>query len=74
MTDEDVGSFLANTLAALLDCGEHGIAGNGALTIGESAYRDVIWHLESQALGGIHDTYGSVVVDGEERIGAVFPF
>ena len=68
MTDEDVGSLLANTLAALLDCGEHGIAGNGPLTIGEAAYRNIVRHLQSHSLGCIHNTYGSVVVDGEKCI------
>ena len=66
MTDKDVGSLFAHTLASLLHSGEHGVAGYGTLTIGESADGNVVRHFETHALGGIHNAYGSVVVDGKE--------
>ena len=72
MTDKDVGSLFAYTLSALFHSGEHGVAGYGALTIGESADGDVVGHLEPHSLCGIHNTYGSIVVDGEEGVRTVF--
>ena len=74
MTDKDVGGLFAHTLASLLHSGEHGVAGYGALTIGESADGDVVRHLEAHALGGIHNAYGSVVVDGKESIRVIIFF
>ena len=74
MTDKDVGGLFAHTLASLLHSGEHGVAGYGALTIGESADRYVVRHLEAHALGGIHNAYGSVVVDGKESIRVIIFF
>ena len=71
LTDKDVGGLLAHHHAALLHSGKHRIAGDGTLTIGESAYRHIIRDAESHVLGGIEDTDGSVVVDGEESVRTV---
>ena len=74
MTDKDVGSLFAHTLASLLHSGEHGVAGYGTLTIGESADGNVVRHFETHALGGIHNAYGSVVVDSEKCIWVIIFF
>ena len=69
--DEDVGCLLAHTDAPLLNGGEHGVAADGALTVGEAADADVLRHPQPHALHGVEDADGRVVVDGEEGIGIV---
>ena len=67
-TDEDVGSLLAHTGAPLLDGGEHGVAGDGTLAVGEAADADVLRHSQAHSFHGVEDADGCVVVDGEERV------
>ena len=69
--DEDVGGLLAYADAPLLNGGEHGVAADGTLTVGEAADADILWHPQPHALHGIEDADGRLVVHGEERIGVV---
>ena len=71
MTYQDVGSLFADLHATLLDGGQHRVAGNGAVTVGETAYRHVVRDFQPHALGSVHDADGRVVVDGKEAVRAV---
>ena len=66
--DENLGGLLAYTLAALLDGGEHGVAGNGTLSVGESADAHVLRHTKPSVLHGVENADGGVVVDGEVAV------
>ena len=66
------GSLFAHLRSALLHGSELRVAGDGALAVGESAYRDVVGHAESVVLSRVHHADSRVVVHAEERIGAVF--
>ena len=72
LINKDVGGLLAHTLAALLHGGEHGVAGDGPLAVGESADTHVVGHTVAHALHCLQDSDGRVVVDGEEAVGTRF--
>ena len=72
MTYQNVGSLLAYLFSALLHSSEHGVAGYGTIAVGETTDTDILGHLESHALGSVHNTYGCIVVDGKESIRAIF--
>ena len=55
-------------MTTLLDGGQHGIAGHGTLTVGETTDADVLGHTEPSTLHGIEDADGCIVVDGKESV------
>ena len=61
----------ANLVSVLLHGGEGGVAGHGALAVGESADGYVAGHAQPHALGGVHYADGGVVVYCEECVGTV---
>lgn len=64
-------SLSAHLFSVLFDRGEHRVAGNGTLSVGESAHRDVLRDAQSHVLCRVHYADGRVVVDGEEGVGPV---
>ena len=55
-------------MSALFYGGEHGVAGDGPLSVSKSTDADVGGNLISKPFHGIHDADGSIVVYGKESI------
>lgn len=71
LLNQDVSSLVSEVFARLVDGGEHWVAGNGTLAVGETTDADVARHIISQTFDGMQDAHGSVVVDGKESVGVV---
>src|SRR3712207_7018669 len=70
LSHEDAGCFLAHSFAPLLDRSQHGVAGDGPLSVGETADTHVLGHPKSQPLGRVQYADSRVVIHREERVRA----
>ena len=71
MRDEDAGCFFAHPYSPLFHGGEHGVAGLGAVAVGEATDGYVFGYPEAHALGGVEYAHGRIIVHGEEGIGGI---
>ena len=68
LVHQDLCCLLTHAMASLLNSSQHGVAGNGTLSIGEATDSDVFGHTVARMLDGVENADGRIIIDGKEAV------